>query len=83
LLRRGYVDLVPPQQEKIFEKFDRRGDGKEGQMSRMQQSTTQVNSITREEGARGSRRMAMAVGEVKLRGEGAGRKATYAGRWGQ
>jgi len=63
--KRGYVDLVPPQQEKNFEKFDQRGDGKEGQPLRMQQSTTQVNSIARKEGAGGSRRMAMAVREVK------------------
>jgi len=53
-----------------FEKFNQRGNRKEGQPLRMQQSTTQVDSITRKEGAWGLRRMAMAVGEVKLRGRG-------------
>jgi len=34
-------------------------------------------------GAQGSRRMAMAVREMGDKGEGAGRKVTYARRWGQ
>jgi len=35
------------------------------------------------EGAQGSRRMAMAVREIKAGGKETGRKATYARRWGQ
>jgi len=55
---------------KKLKKIDQRGDRKGGQPSRVQQSTTQVDSINQEEGAQGSGKTAMAVGEVKGRGEG-------------
>jgi len=66
-----------------LKKIDWRGNGKGGQPLRPQQSTTQVDSIGQGEGAWGLSRMAMAVGEVKAGGKGAGRGATYARRWGQ
>jgi len=55
---------------KKIEKFDQRGNRKKGQPSRLQQSTSQVDSITQDGGARGTRRMAMAVGELKSGGKG-------------
>jgi len=55
---------------KKIEKFDQKGDGKKGQPSRSQQSTTQVNSISQTEGVWGLRRMAMAVREIKAGGRG-------------
>ncbi len=55
---------------KKFEKFDRRGDGKKGQPSRPQQSTTQVDSRMQDEGAWGLRRTAMAIRELKSGREG-------------
>jgi len=55
---------------KKIEKFDRRGDRKKGQPSRLQQSTSQVNSITQDGGAWGTRRTAMVVRELKAGGKG-------------
>ncbi len=83
LLWWGYIGWVPPQQETFLEKTDQRGDGKRGKPSRRQQSTTQVGSVDRGEGAWGLRRMAMAVGEMRAGGKETGRKAMYTRRWGQ
>jgi len=64
LLRRGYVGLVLPQEEKLFENIDRNVDGKGTKPSSTQQSTTQICSMGRGGRAQGLRRMAMAVGEM-------------------
>ncbi len=70
LLRRGYVGLVLPQEEKLFENIDRNVDGKGAKPSSAQQSTTPIGWMLQGGGAQGSRRMAMAVGEMGDKGEG-------------